>query len=130
MAAVAEVIECPQRQYSATEVARILANSEADLADDDACLDVLVAHGVAPWNFSGNWMETKIEAHNTRTLHSLLQPMADPIEGESEGPGGEKIGAVERTPVAPQQNAKPRNSDRGSDGSGPPEGCIDGSARI
>lgn len=63
-----KVIEDNTTQYSVGDIARMLADSEANLGDPDACLDVLIQHSVRPWQFGGSFLEARIEANNLRAL--------------------------------------------------------------
>jgi len=103
---MAAVIDLPQRRYTLAEVAKVLADSEADLADDDGCLDVLVSHGIMPWNFSGHWIETKVEAHNIRTLRKLIQRAGVDLDTEAKAGGVESLepSNVHRRPPRKTQN--------------------------
>lgn len=57
--------------YSVEEVARLLADSSADLGDEESCVDVFVAHGIRPYQFGGSLLDARIEAHNIRTLRQV-----------------------------------------------------------
>lgn len=52
--------------HDAHAVGRVLALSGVDLNDDDKCLEVLVAKGIRPWQFTGNWQAAKEIAHVIR----------------------------------------------------------------
>ena len=63
----------PTIHYDQQAVARILADSGADLGDVCACIDVMVQHGVMPWNSTDEVMVddallARIEANNLRAM--------------------------------------------------------------
>lgn len=71
--ALLEMIAEDTTSHTTEDVARILADADCDLSDDDRCLDVLVAAGIRPWQFRGHWIEAKCEAHNIRTFRLLMK---------------------------------------------------------
>lgn len=62
-------------------VARVLALSSVDLSDDDKCLDVLVANGIYPWQFSGNWIVAK---ENARVIRKRRDRVAEAVRTASQ----------------------------------------------
>lgn len=59
-------------KLTASDVARILANSNAVLGNDISCMEALMAVGVKPWDFRlGDFSHALAEAHNIRTLGDI-----------------------------------------------------------
>jgi hypothetical protein len=77
------VIANNETHYDEAEIGHLLADSEVDLGDEEACVEVLIARGIRPWQFGGSLLQARIEAHNIRTLRAILRPSVDKI---SEGP--------------------------------------------
>jgi hypothetical protein len=67
-----QAIESNKTYYSEDEVGTVLADSDADLGDEDACVGALHAAGVRPWQFNGSLMCARIAAHNIRTQRKIL----------------------------------------------------------
>jgi hypothetical protein len=77
------VIANNETHYDEIQIGQILADSDVDLGDEEACVEVLIARGIRPWQFGGSLLQARIEAHNIRTLRAILRPSIDKI---SEGP--------------------------------------------
>ena len=73
------IIENNETHYDEAEIGKILANSEVDLGDEEACVEVLIARGVRPWQFGGSLLLARVEAHNIRTSRAILRPYVDKI---------------------------------------------------
>lgn len=55
-----------RRVYDEERIASLLADADVDLGDADACLRVLVEHGVRQFQYSQFLLSARIEANNIR----------------------------------------------------------------
>jgi hypothetical protein len=76
------VIDNNKTRHEEAQIGQILADSEVDLGDEEACVEVLIARGIRPWQFSGSLLHARVEAHNIRTSRAILRPY---INKSSEG---------------------------------------------
>jgi hypothetical protein len=67
-----QAIESNKTYYSEDEVGTVLADSDADLGDEAACVEALHAAGVRPWQSRGSLMCVRIAAHNIRTQRLIV----------------------------------------------------------
>jgi hypothetical protein len=76
-----DLIAKDQTIYDAEAIGRMLADSDVDLADADACLEVLMDRAVRPWQVKCSLLEARIAAHNIRTSRLLIRRMQDSASG-------------------------------------------------
>jgi hypothetical protein len=75
------VIANNETHYDEIQIGQILADSDVDLGDEEACVEVLIARGIRPWQFSGSLTLARVDAHNIRTSRKFLQALAPKITG-------------------------------------------------
>jgi hypothetical protein len=73
------IIDNNETHYDEAEIGHLLADSEAGLGDEEACVEVLIARGIRPWQFGGSLLRARVEAHNIRTSRAILRPYIDKI---------------------------------------------------
>jgi hypothetical protein len=73
------IIDNNETHYDEAEIGQLLADSEVDLGDEEACVEELIARGVHPWQFGGSLLRARVEAHNIRTSRAILRPYIDKI---------------------------------------------------
>jgi hypothetical protein len=73
------IIDNNETRYDEAEIGHLLADSEVDLGDEEAGVEVLIARGIRPWQFGGSLLRARIEAHNIRTSRAILRPYVDKI---------------------------------------------------
>ncbi len=71
------IIDNNETRYDEAEIGHLLADSEVDLGDEEACVEVLIARGIRPWQFGGSLLLARVEAHNIRTSRAILRPYVD-----------------------------------------------------
>ncbi len=81
-----DIIAKDQTIYDAEAIGRMLADSDVDLADGDACLEVLIERGVRPWQVRCSLIEARVEAHNIRTSRLIIRRTLDKDSGAASLP--------------------------------------------
>jgi hypothetical protein len=76
-----DIIAKDQTIYDAEAIGKMLADSDVDLADGDACLEVLIERGVRPWQVRCSLIEARVEAHNIRTSRLIIRRTLDNDSG-------------------------------------------------
>jgi hypothetical protein len=76
-----DIIAKDQTIYDAEAIGRMLADSDVDLADADACLEVLMDRAVRPWQVKCSLLDARIVAHNIRTSRLILLGGLDKASG-------------------------------------------------
>jgi hypothetical protein len=67
--------------YDEVAIGTMLADSDVDLGDADACIEFLTDRAVRPWQVGCSVLDARIEAHNIRTSRLLIRRLLDNVPG-------------------------------------------------
>ncbi len=67
--------------YDEVAIGTMLADSDVDLGDADACIEFLTGRAVRPWQVGCSVLDARIEAHNIRTSRLLIRRLLDNVPG-------------------------------------------------